>query len=335
MAESPARSEPGSTPRISVVIPFYRGEARLGRALRSVARQTLQPLEIVLVDDGSPVALQVDAYCADAAIPLNVVRHPLNRGIPAARNSGIRSSKGDWIAFLDQDDEWAPDKLERQWRFLRAARSPQRTVAFGRCLVVSEAAPGEGRLFPSRKAISRVEAGGGSSAAALMLLGNIVPFVTLLVHRSVFDHLGALDETLAGGADDYELVLRLAAEGLSFQCADRPGVPARYSAVHYLTGNNYSDPERFFADEIMLLDAMGRRYPALQRLHRKGLARTHYRLARSYDTVGASRRALSHHRTARGLDPYWIAPWGALVMHHAPPSVAKLLAAVRGWLSRG
>lgn len=313
---------------ISVVIPFYRGEARLARALRSVERQTLRPREIVVVDDGSPHPPRVDGV--DAALPVRVVTHPRNRGIPAARNSGVRAASGEWIAFLDQDDEWGRDKLERQWRLLRDSPRPERTVVFGRCRVAAEAAPQEGWLFPPAAAVTRVER---NAAVTLMLRGNVVPFITLLVHRGALERFGALDETLTGGSDDYELVLRLAAEGLAFRCSDAPR-EGGHSAAHYLTGSNYSDPERFFADEVVLLQALCRRYPAVAPLREKSLARAHYRLARALDGAGDPQRALSHHRMARALDPYWLAPRGALAIHHAPGALAGWLAGARGSLRR-
>jgi glycosyltransferase involved in cell wall biosynthesis len=311
---------------VSVVIPYYRGEERLARALRSVERQTLRPREIVLVDDGSPQPLRPETYAAEVTVPLRVVTHPRNRGIPAARNSGVRAAAGEWIAFLDQDDEWSPGKLERQWRCLREAPRPELTVVYGRCRVAREAAPGDGWLHPPAAAVARTER---NPAMTLMLDGNVVPWITLLLHRGVFERHGALDEALTGGSDDYELVLRLAAEGLAFRCADEPR-GGGHSAAHYLTGSNYSDPERFFADEVVLLQALCRRYPALEPLREKSLARAHYRLARSYDGSGAPDRALSHHRMARALDPSWPAPWAALAIHHAPGALAGWLALARG-----
>ncbi|MBW3629359.1 MAG: glycosyltransferase family 2 protein [Gemmatimonadetes bacterium] len=315
---------------ISVVVPFYQGQAWLERALRSIERQTLQPREIVLVDDGSPEPLRVDVRAENVATPVRVVRHPRNRGIPAARNSGVKAASSEWIAFLDQDDEWTPDKLERQWHCLQGEADPERTLVFGRCLVAPEAALEGGRLFPSAAAIARIGDGSRGTAGELMLRGNVVPFITLLVHRSVFERYGALDETLTGGSDDYEFVLRLAAEGLSFRCADPPHEAGRYSAVHYLTGRNYSDPERFFANEVALLQVLCDRYPTLAPLYERSLARAHYRLARAYDGAGVPRRALEHHRTARALDPYWLAPWAAVAIHHAPSPLADWLAAGRG-----
>jgi glycosyltransferase involved in cell wall biosynthesis len=95
--------------RISVVIPAYNAAAFLPRCLKSVFAQTLQPDEVIVVDDGS-----TDGTGALAEeLGARVIRQP-NRGISAARNAGIRSASGAWIALLDADDLWMPEKLERQ-----------------------------------------------------------------------------------------------------------------------------------------------------------------------------------------------------------------------------
>ena len=95
--------------KISVVIPAYKAEHYLPRCLESVCQQTLQPAEVIVVDDGSPdnsgeVARKLGA---------TVVTRP-NGGLSAARNTGIQNASGDWIALLDADDLWAPEKLEAQ-----------------------------------------------------------------------------------------------------------------------------------------------------------------------------------------------------------------------------
>jgi len=98
-----------------VIIPAYRAEATIARALKSVAAQTLPPREVIVVDDGSPdgTAAAADA-CRDdmAGIGLQVVRQP-NGGAGAARNRAVRQAASAFVAFLDADDEWLPEKLER------------------------------------------------------------------------------------------------------------------------------------------------------------------------------------------------------------------------------
>lgn len=107
-----------SLPLISVVVPAHNAERFLGRALRSALAQTYPHLEILVVDDGSTDrTAEVIRSCTDARIrPLS---QP-NRGQGAARNLGIRASAGRYITFLDADDLYLPQKVERQVAFLRA-----------------------------------------------------------------------------------------------------------------------------------------------------------------------------------------------------------------------
>lgn len=109
-------------PTVSVIIPTYNRAHLIGRAIQSVLSQTFQDFEIIVVDDGSEDnTKEVVRGFADGHV--RYFRHNENRGGSAARNTGIRASRGEYIAFLDSDDEWNPRKLERQLRVLRAASS--------------------------------------------------------------------------------------------------------------------------------------------------------------------------------------------------------------------
>ena len=100
-----------NSPLITCIIPVFNGERYLREALGSVFAQTYRSLDVVLVDDGS-----TDNTAAIAATYNGCVRyvHQNNLGPPAARNMGIRAAMGEFIAFLDADDLWHPEKLERQ-----------------------------------------------------------------------------------------------------------------------------------------------------------------------------------------------------------------------------
>jgi len=101
--------------RISVVIPTYNSAAYIGRAIRSVQGQTYPAHEIIVVDDGS-----TDETEAVVSVFGEVVRYirQSNAGAASARNKGIHGAEGEWIAFLDADDEWLPTKLQRQVELL-------------------------------------------------------------------------------------------------------------------------------------------------------------------------------------------------------------------------
>jgi len=97
--------------RISAIVPLYNGERFIEEALISISRQTLKPVEVIVVDDGSTDGGVDKVRNLDLGIPLKVVSQE-NAGQSAARNEGARLATGDYLAFLDQDDVWYPRHLE-------------------------------------------------------------------------------------------------------------------------------------------------------------------------------------------------------------------------------
>ena len=101
-------------PRLSVVIPLYNKAGQIARALDSVRTQTVRDIEVIVVDDGSTDGgADIVQACGDARVRLH--RQP-NGGVSAARNQGVALSRCPLVAFLDADDAWHPDHLERLWR---------------------------------------------------------------------------------------------------------------------------------------------------------------------------------------------------------------------------
>jgi glycosyltransferase involved in cell wall biosynthesis len=95
--------------RVSVIIPTYNAEKFIAQTIQSVLEQTYQDFEILVIDDGSPDrSVEVCQQFQDDR--LRIIRQP-NRGVPGARNTGIRAAKGEFIALLDADDIWLPEKL--------------------------------------------------------------------------------------------------------------------------------------------------------------------------------------------------------------------------------
>ncbi|XBH22172.1 glycosyltransferase family 2 protein [Jonesiaceae bacterium BS-20] len=120
---NPSIDEP--KPKISVVIPHFNSSATLARALASVERQTYQASEILVVDDRSTPQEVAAALEIIARIPhARLIRQPVNAGPASARNAGWNEAAGDWVAFLDSDDAWHPQKLELQIPVLADRRQP-------------------------------------------------------------------------------------------------------------------------------------------------------------------------------------------------------------------
>lgn len=118
-AGAAAQTMHGDFPLVSVVVPTKDRPALLAATLRSVCRQEGVPIEVVVVDDGSDDAGAVEAVVArlgDARV--RVLRQPFPEGVSAARNRGLAATTGEWVAFCDDDDLWAPSKIVRQLQAL-------------------------------------------------------------------------------------------------------------------------------------------------------------------------------------------------------------------------
>lgn len=187
-------------PLVSVVIPTYNHAEFLGTALRSVAAQTYRPLEIIVVDNFSTD--HTEQVVAASRVPAMTYVKFANGGIIAAsRNVGIRASRGEYVAFLDADDEWAPDKLERQIPHLRDRRLA--AVASDLRYV------GARRYAPSRR--GRAPAGYRDYAYGDIVLDNSIATSSVVARRSQLQEVGGFDEaTEFRVIEDWDLWLRLA-----------------------------------------------------------------------------------------------------------------------------
>ena len=107
------------TPKISVVIPVYNGALFIQGALQSVLNHTAPPIEIIVVDDGSTDGTTDVVRLVNSAVPIRYHRQD-NQGPSVARNLGVSLASGDWIAFLDADDIWHPEKLAIQADLIQA-----------------------------------------------------------------------------------------------------------------------------------------------------------------------------------------------------------------------
>jgi glycosyltransferase involved in cell wall biosynthesis len=138
--------------RVSVVIPYYNGSRFIAEAIASVRAQTLPAHEIVVVDDGSRPedAAVLDRVAAEAGPTCRAEHLPRNRGVCVARNLGILRATGTYIAFLDCDDMWRPDKLEKQMGFL-ADHPDYRAVHCGLQVLYDDGREGSALFDPTKK----------------------------------------------------------------------------------------------------------------------------------------------------------------------------------------
>ena len=193
-----------ATPAVSVVIPLYNKAAYVHRAVGSVFAQSFEDLEVVVVDDGSTDA-GGETVAAIEDPRLRLIRQA-NAGVAAARNVGIGASRGRWVAFLDADDTWHPDRLARQ--FAALLRAPDVVWAAG-AFVTS----GRGRVRQAPQTPDAWFAEPGVLKDALFILGAgwMLWTGTVMVRRDVLAQLGGFDPMLKVGEDIY-LWARLAVQ---------------------------------------------------------------------------------------------------------------------------
>ncbi len=181
---------------ISVIIPTYNRSHLLARAIRSVLNQTLPPQEIIVVDDGSS---DNTAEILDGQFPQCIYLQQSNLGVSAARNRGIEEATGDWLAFLDSDDEWLPGKLEAQRDLLQ--QLPHIKICHTEEIWIRN-----GRRVNQ---MNKHAKGGGHIFQNCLPLCVISPS-SVIIHRSLFEEVGLFDEQLPA-CEDYDLWLRICA----------------------------------------------------------------------------------------------------------------------------
>jgi glycosyltransferase involved in cell wall biosynthesis len=189
-----------AAPQISVIMPVYNGAAVIARALTTAFAQTLADYEVIVVDDGSTDGLEA-ALRPFGAPSLRLLRQARNRGAAAARNAGIRAARADYIAFLDCDDEWLPEKLARQYAALHACPPEIMVSITGYYLVRDRFARREIRpLPPERDWYWRLLGGCNLNVGS-----------GLMVRKRAFEDVGYYAEDMRR-LEDWDWLLRYAAK---------------------------------------------------------------------------------------------------------------------------
>ena len=184
---------------ISVVIPVYNREATIKRSVESVLKQTYKNIEIIIIDDGSSdgtVEVLRELEQTEETVKIFIQDH---RGANAARNLGIEKSKGEFIAFQDSDDEWLPDKLEKQLTYMvennfEVSYCPFFLYEDGKEIIIPE------NYQNSHKYEKNL--------LKTLKCHNVVSTQTLVIHRNVISDIGIFDENMPR-YQDYEYVIRI------------------------------------------------------------------------------------------------------------------------------
>lgn len=190
--------------KVSIIIPTYNRAHLIERAIRSVLNQTYTEFELLVVDDGSTDnTKEVVEGIKDARIRYICCKG--NGGAARARNRGIAEAQYDYIAFQDSDDEWHPDKLEKQMKAMAEASEDTGLVY---CEYHYNGLEGLEDICPNREIPLEQKQG---NIFPELLTGNMIGTPVMLVKRECFDKVGVFNENFPC-MEDYELVLRIARE---------------------------------------------------------------------------------------------------------------------------
>lgn len=281
--------------RVSVVIPTHNRARLLPRTLASALGQQDVDVEVIVVDDGSTDATP-DLLRSMEEPRLRVVRHPVSRGVALARNAGIEVASGPWVAFLDDDDIWAPHKLTRQ---LAAACETQASFVYCSAAILDEClrvtridrAPSSRDIFSLLLAFDAVPGGGSGVMAATDLVREV----------GGFDH-----ELAAAGLEDWDLWIRLAHRCRAAVCLE----PLVGYVVHALNAHRID------------LDRQMRALAIVEKKHRE------LRRREGVDIDGRwfTRQLAGGHRRAGRRATAARAYWRGAVDYHSPGNAVRAVA---------
>jgi GT2 family glycosyltransferase len=291
---------------VSVIVPTYNRAALLRRAVASVLGQTFDDLELIVVDDASgDDTPRLPELVRDPR--LRYLRRERQGGAAAARNSGIAQARGEFLAFLDSDDVWLPDKLAQQVPRLRSAGAGV-TLVYGGLLRL------EPRRAPQYLFNDLGSQGEFDPMPAILRYNDNCHSMTWLVRRATLAAAGGFDEGLPLW-EDWELMIRLAQTG-RFIAVDEPlmvcnATPGSLTTQHALR-------ERALARVLAAHGEAMRRHPRIWSRNLRALARF---AGRNGNPAGARRAALE---SLRG-HPLDAKTWGLLLLNlrrlpRLPPS---------------
>jgi len=314
------------TSSVSVVIPAYNSARYIAQTIESVLKQSYRPFEIIVVDDGSTDDTRsvLEKY-RDWIIYI----HQENAGEPAARNTGIRQARGDFIAFLDADDLWLPDKLKFQMDYFE--KHPEVALVYSDMKLFDETgivhqsvkewlgmSPPCGYIFPE------------------LFTETLFGSGTVFFRKACVDQVGFFDESFLVGSD-YEMWLRMARH-FEFGYVDKPLLMYRHHPTMATRGlgktlQNGIPWETKVINKILML------YPEAKK--ELGRAVVRQRLARPFFYLGVSLLDHGDHAKARWLFArslhQW--PWSLrcqlrYIATFLNPSQLSRLKAFYHWISR-
>jgi glycosyltransferase involved in cell wall biosynthesis len=199
------------SPKVSIILPTYNRAYLIGRAIQSILNQTYQDFEIIIIDDGSKDDTEkIIRGFKEKDNRIKYISFDANKGAAAARNAGIKMSKGEYITFQDSDDEWVIDKLEKQMKVIET--SSENIVVYCGFWRID----GDEKIYiPDINILNRE-----GNINKELLKGNFVGTPSILLPKKNLEKVGMFDENLSR-LQDWDLAIRLS-KYYNFKLIDEP-----------------------------------------------------------------------------------------------------------------
>lgn len=289
-------SKQGIKGLVTIIVPTYNREPFLKEAIDSVLAQDYGSWELIIVDDGSTDNSKavIESYLQDSRIEYH---YQDNAGQSSARNKAMAMARGEYIAFLDSDNKWFPNRLSLGVAVLD--QMPNVAVAYGDIVIIDEHGNETSRDNMRRHSGRVVDR---------LLMDNFVSMNTTLTRKIAIDTIGNVNASIRR-ADDYDLWLRLSGQ---FNFHYIPEFMAYYRVMDDQISSNKDG--RFISNEAIIRNFLSSTPNAVTLLEkRKGLGAFFSRKAAYEASMGRNFKAIADAFKSALYFPFWPRPWRVLV----------------------
>jgi glycosyltransferase involved in cell wall biosynthesis len=311
-----------AAPAVSVVMPVYNGERWLSHALESALAQTFTDFELVVVDDGSTDgSVSIVQSFAERDPRVRLVR-TAHAGLAPARTVSLAEAGGQLVAFLDADDEWVPERLERQLPLV-----DDRTVVFSDFWYLDDGDTEMGPRLSEAASLPAVRYPAVGLFPYLLTYGCFIQISSVLAPRELLVEAGAFRGF--PGCEDYEMWLRLAVRGARFDYVDEPLMVYRKHSGSLSADLLWVLERNLLMADNLMPDVVGDDLRLLRRARRRwmGMIATEHR-RRGWQHIASGDPGAARLELARSLRvrPYSPRAWLVLALMLCPP-VARVVRA--------
>ncbi|WP_064791770.1 glycosyltransferase family 2 protein [Shewanella woodyi] len=247
---------------VSTIIPTYNRADNLCRAIDSALNQTHKYIEVIVVDDNDPLSearAETEYLMQKYLLNDNVkyVKHLENKNGAAARNTGISASFGKYIAFLDDDDEWEPNKIEKQVEYLKGNH------IYGGCYCLSKKYMGGNKFYSTKYKVE------GNLMFDLLSLKSEIYTPTLLLRKEFVNNIGGFDESFIRH-QDFELLVKFF-EKYTLGC-----VPEYLVNIHVDDCQNHPSFQQFEGNKLTFLSKFTEFIAVFPKKKQRAIYQAHY-----------------------------------------------------------